>query len=158
MKKIVAALIITGILFASPTLAATTAELTAPIHQFIDGFNSGDTKSAYAAYAPGDITIIDEFAPHIWTGPNGAHAWAAQYDKHADATGVTDGSVKLGEATRIEVEGDEAYVICPTVYNYREHGQPTAEEGQMTYVLNKGAAGWKIRAWTWSGVKPHPAK
>jgi ketosteroid isomerase-like protein len=157
MKTTIAALI-ASLLLASPVLAATPAELTAPIHQFIDGFNTGDTKSAYAAYAPGNITIIDEFAPHIWTGPNGAHAWAAQYDKHAAATGVTDGSVWLGEPTRIEVEGNEAYVICPTVYNYKENGQPTAEEGQMTYVLNKISAGWKIRAWTWSGVKPHPAK
>jgi ketosteroid isomerase-like protein len=152
------AVLAASLLLASPVLAATTAELTAPIHQFIDGFNSGDTKSAYAAYATGDITIIDEFAPHIWTGPKAAHAWAAQYDKHAGATGVTDGSVTLGEPTRTEVEGNVAYVICPTVYNYKENGQVTAEEGQMTYVLNKGPAGWKIRGWTWSGVKPHPAK
>ncbi len=156
MLRTVAAFVV-SVLLAGPALAATPDELTTPIRQFINGFNSGDTKSAYAAYATGDITIIDEFAPHIWTGPNGAHAWAAQYDKHATATGVTDGSVTLGNPTRIEEEGNVAYVICPTVYNYKENGVATAEEGQMTYVLNNGPQGWKIRAWTWSGVKPHPA-
>jgi hypothetical protein len=25
-------------------------------------------------------------------------------------------------------------------------------------LLTAGASGWKIAAWTWTGVKPHPAK
>ena len=48
--------------------AAPDAQLTAPIHQFIDDFNKGDAKGAAAAYAPTDIAIIDEVAPHIWRG------------------------------------------------------------------------------------------
>ena len=71
---------------------------------------------------------------------------------------MSDGSVTYGEATRSEIEGDLAYVIVPTVYDYKDHGRATTEEGQMTFVLHGGAAGWKITAWTWSGVKPHPAK
>ena len=49
-------------------------------------------------------------------------------------------------------------MVIPTVYTYKEHGKPIQEEGQMTFVLHHGASGWKIRAWTWTGVKPHPAK
>ena len=71
---------------------------------------------------------------------------------------MSDGSVKYGDPTRSEIEGDVAYVIVPTVYTYKDHGQPTAEEGEMTFVLHGGKTGWKISAWTWSGVKPHPAK
>ena len=112
-----------------------------PIRQFIDGFNKGDTKSAYSAYAAGDINIVDEFAPHSWTGPSAAHAWAAEYDKHAAATGVSEGSVKYSAPTRREVEGDLAYVIVPTVYLYKEHGKAMAEEGQMTFVLHTEGGG-----------------
>ena len=75
------------ILLTSASLAASPADVTMPIRQFIDGFNTGDTKSAYAAYASGDITIVDEFAPHRWTGPHAPQDWAADYDKHAQATG-----------------------------------------------------------------------
>ena len=139
------------------TLAAG-GDVTAPIHQFIDGFNKGDTKSAFAAYASGDIVIIDEFAPHRWVGPQAAQEWAADYDKHAQATGVTDGIVKYGAPTRTEIEGKVAYVIVPTFYNYKEHGKATTEKGQMTFVLNEEGGGWTIRGWTWSGEKPHPAK
>ena len=157
MKPIHSALL-AACFIAPGALAATPGEVTAPIHQFIDGFNSGDTKSAFAAYATGPIQIVDEFAPHRWMGPKAPQIWAADYDKHAAATGVSDGSVKYGDPTRSEIEGDVAYVIVPTVYTYKDHGQPTAEEGEMTFVLHGGKTGWKISAWTWSGVKPHPAK
>src|ERR1041385_6137754 len=96
---------VTIILICVCTTAVYAADVTSPIHQFIDGFNTGDVKSAYAAYANGDIVIVDEFAPHIWRGPHAAQDWAADYDKHAKASGVSDGSVKYGAPTRTEVEG-----------------------------------------------------
>ena len=114
-------------------------------------------KTVYASYAAGDINIVDEFAPHRWSGPNAAHAWAADYDKHAAATGVSEGLVTYAAPTRTESEGALAYAVVPTVYHYKEHGKAVAEEGQMTFVLHKETGAWKIRAWTWSGVKPHPA-
>ncbi|GAC1431503.1 MAG: hypothetical protein NVSMB62_28520 [Acidobacteriaceae bacterium] len=138
--------------------AAATGDVTAPIRQFIDGFNKGDTASGFAAFGAGDITIVDEFAPHLWTGANAAHAWAADYEKHTAAAGVSDGVLTYKAPTRVETEGDLAYVVIPTAYRYKDHGKATAEEGQMTFVLHSEGGGWKIRAWTWTGVKPHPAK
>ena len=151
-------IVLAGVLLMPVAGAAPNSEITAPIHQFIDGFNSGDTKSAYAAYASGSISIIDEFAPHLWVGADAAHAWAADFDKHAQATGVSDGKVKYGEPTRTEMSGKLAYVVIPTVYSYKEHGSAMTEEGQMTFVLDRAAGSWKIRAWTWSGVKPHKSQ
>jgi len=157
MKKVLIALL--ALLLSAPALIAAGGEdVSAPVRQFIDGFNTGNVQSAFAAYATGSITIVDEFAPHIWTGPDAAHQWADAYDKHAQATGVTDGKVTYGKPTRMEVDGDLAYVILPTVYLYKEHGKPLREEGRMTVVLNREAGAWKIRSWTWSGVKPHAAK
>jgi len=146
------------VLSAFAALAATGDDPSAPVRQFIDGFNTGNVQAAFAAYATGPITIVDEFAPHIWNGPDAAHLWADAYDKHAQATGVTEGKVTYGKPTRTEVAGDVAYVILPTVYLYKEHGNALQEEGQITAVLNQEAGAWKIRSWTWSGVKPHPAK
>jgi ketosteroid isomerase-like protein len=154
MKKIILVLI-AAVVFIPAMMAATASDVTTTIKQFIDSFNAGDEKSVYAAYASGDIVIVDEFAPHIWTGPHAPQNWASDYDKHAKATGVSDGSVKYGAPTRTEVEGDTAYVVIPTVYNYQEHGKAVIEEGQMTFVLRSEKDVWKIAAWTWTGVKPH---
>lgn len=148
--------LLASLLLAPALTAATPGDVNAPIRQLIDGFNNGDTKSANAAYAAGDITIIDEFAPHCWSGAHAPQQWAADFEKHAQATGVSDGVVKYGAPTRSEVEGDAAYVIIPTTYLYKERGQALTEEGQMTFVLRAEAGVWKIAAWTWSGVKPHP--
>jgi ketosteroid isomerase-like protein len=156
--KVASLALLAGVLCSPAFLVAAPAGVTVPIRQFIDGFNTGDVQSAYAAYATGDITIVDEFAPHSWTGPNAAHLWAADYDTHAKATGVSDGSVQYGAPTRTEIESDLAYVIIPTVYTYKENGKPMKEEGQMTFVLHAEASGWKIRAWTWSGVNPPPGQ
>jgi ketosteroid isomerase-like protein len=155
MKKLL--LMLMGLALCAPHAQAAQKDVVAPIIQFIEGFNTGDTKSAFAAYATGEITIIDEFAPHVWMGPKAAQDWAAEYDKHALATGVTDGKVTYSAPTRVEVEGDVAYVVMPTLYVYKEHGKPMAEKGQITAVLNKQAGAWKMRGWTWAGVKPHPA-
>jgi len=157
IKQVIIALLAL-VLFLPSALAASGDDVSAPVRQFIDGFNTGNVQAAFAAYATGAITIVDEFAPHISTGPDAAHQWADAYDKHAQTTGVTDGKVTYGKPTRTEVDGDVAYVIMPTVYLYKEHGKPVQEEGQMTVVLNHEVGGWKIRSWTWTGVKPHSEK
>jgi hypothetical protein len=157
MKKVILAMVVSA-LFAPAGLSAATPDVAAPIRQFIDGFNTGDLKSAYAAYSTGDIAIIDEFAPNRWLGPNAAHGWADDFQKMADANGITDPKVTYGKPKRTEIEGDSAYVIVPTVYKFKQHGKAMVEEGQMTFALRSEAGAWKIGAWTWSGVKPHPPK
>ncbi len=156
--KSVGLMLLVAIFVAPAAWAAVPGAVTDPIHQFIDGFNTGDTKSAYAAYAGGEISIIDEFPPHRWMGAKAAQLWAADYDKHAKEAGVSDGHVGYGAPARTEIEGDVAYVIVPTLYTYKAHGKATAEEGQMTFALTAGTGGWKIKSWTWTGVEPHPAR
>ncbi len=158
MKRATLAVLASMLLVASAT-ASPTVDVLKPIHQFIDGFNKGDMASGFAAYASsGDILIIDEFAPHSWSGPNAAHQWAEDYDKHSKATGVTDGIVKYGAPTRTVLDKDVAYVVLPTTYVYKEKGKPMTEQGQMTFVLHQESAGWKITAWTWTGTKPQAKK
>jgi len=155
--KVASLALLAGVLCSPAVHAAAPADVTAPIRQFIDGFNNGDTKAALGALATGDITIVDEFAPHLWTGPNAAQQWVADYDSHAKATGVSDGNVQWSAPTRSEIEGDLAYVIVPTIYLYKEHGKAMAEEGHLIFVLH-AETGWKIRSWTWTGVTPHAAQ
>lgn len=123
MKKILALLFVCSIALPA-AVADITADVTLPIRQFIDGFNKGDTKAAYATFAKGNISIVDEFAPHQWIGPTAPQKWAADYDKNAKATGVTDGLVTYSAPNRMEIEGNSGYVIMPTVYLYKLKGQP----------------------------------
>ncbi|MDQ3175311.1 MAG: hypothetical protein M3Q91_16640 [Acidobacteriota bacterium] len=62
MHKIFIALAVAG-LAAGPTAAFDEkADVMVPVHQFVDGFNKGNTKTAAAASAD-QTSIIDEFPP-----------------------------------------------------------------------------------------------
>lgn len=139
-------------LFLPAVAAAANAPLMAPVHQFIDSFNKGDVKAAEAAHKP-SVAIIDEMAPHIWTGPGAFKAWAAALMADAKKRGDTDQSVTVSDPVREEMTGDRAYLVVPAVYAFKEKGAAMKEEGQMTFALQKGAAGWKIAGWTWTGPK-----
>ena len=147
-----------GVLLVPGAVAAGPGDVTTPIRQFIDAFNSGDMNAASAMYAKGNITIVDEFAPHLWSGPHAAQDWAADFDKNAKATGVTDPKVTYAAATRVQTEGDLAYLVMPTGYEYKLKGTPMEEKAQLVVVLHKETGGWKLRGWAWSGMKPHPTK
>ncbi|HWA94751.1 MAG TPA: nuclear transport factor 2 family protein [Terracidiphilus sp.] len=153
MKKKVL-FMLAALLVCVPGLRAADDEVAAPVIQFIEAFNSGNAEAAFATCAKGDIVIVDEFAPHVWVGPHAAQDWATDFDKNAKATGVTDAKVTYGKPFREEVNGDVAYIVMPTGYDYKLNGKPMHEDAQMTVVMVKQDGAWKIRSWTWGGEKP----
>jgi len=153
--RILIGTIVLAAMAAAPVAAAEDASVSTPIRQFVDAFNKGDLKAALANYATGDIAIIDDLAPHLWVGPKAAQAWAADLAKSGAVNGITEGAVKIGAATRTEVEGNVAYVVVPSRYTFKDHGKAMTEEGQMTFALKGGAKAWKISGWTWTGPVPH---
>ena len=61
MRTVIAVLAM-AMLAAVPASASDKTDVMVPVHQFVDGFNKGDIKSALAACAD-QTSIIDEFAP-----------------------------------------------------------------------------------------------
>ena len=138
------------IMAAAPNALAQQKDVMAPVHQFVDGFNKGDTKSALAACAD-QTSIIDEFPPHEWHGAGACAKWADDYDANAKKDGITDGMVILGKPRHVDVTGDLAYVVVPANYRFKQKGKPVSEIGSMlTVALQKGPAGWRMTAWTWT--------
>ena len=57
----------------------------------------------------------------------------------------------LGAPKHVAVTGDRAYVVVPADYAYKQKGKPVKEIASLfTVALQKGAAGWRITAWSWS--------
>src|SRR5690349_13132159 len=101
------------LLCAGVAFASEGAEVMKPVHQFIDGFNKGDAKTALAACAD-DAYIIDEFAPYEWHGAGACAKWANDYEADAKKNSITDGVVTIGKPKHVDVSGDHAYVVVPT--------------------------------------------
>ena len=130
--------------------ASEQSNVMVPIHQFADGFNKGDVKSALAACAD-ETSIIDEFPPHEWHGAGACAKWADDYVANAAKEGITDGVVTLGKPRHVDVSGDRAYVVVPANYTFRQKGKAVKETtATMTLALHKGAAGWRITGWSWA--------
>jgi ketosteroid isomerase-like protein len=127
-------------------------QLTAPITKFIDAFNKGDMAGAAATHAAdADLVIIDEVPPFVWRGAQALKTWGAALEADAKKHGLTNQKVTLSAATRAEVSGTDAYVVVPAIYSFTEGGVAKRESAHMTFVLTKGASGWLIHGWTWSG-------
>jgi ketosteroid isomerase-like protein len=141
------------ILFAGAASAADPA-LMAPIQRFIDSFNKGDAAGAAATHAATpELSIVDEVPPYAWHGTQAFDTWSASLEADSKKHGITDQVVTLGAPLREESDGDRAYVVVPAVYTFKEKGVAMREAAQMTYVLKKGADGWRIHGWTWTGPK-----
>ncbi|MES2293955.1 MAG: nuclear transport factor 2 family protein [Pseudomonadota bacterium] len=137
--------------------SANDAAVDATISQFATAFNKGDMKAAKALHVASP-TIIDEVAPHLWSGPNAFDSWGAALAKSEAAEGRSGGQVTIGAPTREVVSGDHAYAIAPTTYTFKQKGMTMRETAQMTLTLDKQAAGWKIASWTGTGPEAKPVR
>jgi ketosteroid isomerase-like protein len=131
-------------------------QMVGTITKFMEAFNKGDMAGAAATHAA-DVVIIDEVAPYLWRGAKAFQAWAGDLDADAKKKAITEPKVTLGTVTRVESDGSSAYVVVPSVYTFKEKGVAMREAAQMTFSLKKGAGGWLIDGWTWTGPKPQKA-
>jgi ketosteroid isomerase-like protein len=157
--RILAVAAVVWLALGAPAGAQTgDAELMAPIQKFIDSFNKGDVAAAAATHAAGaDLVIIDEVPPHLWRGAKAFQTWSADLESDSKKNGITEPMVTLSAPTRTERSGDHGYVVVPAVYTFKQGGTAMREAAQMTVVLKKGASGWLIHGWTWTGPKPQAA-
>ena len=130
-------------------LASQETDVMTPVRQFITGVNEGDRKTAHAACVDG-IFIIDDFPPHAWGGSDAMSKWLHDLDIFEKKNGISNLSVTLGKPRHVDVTGAHAYVVVPTRLSYKKKEQLVKETGSMTVVLRKGAAGWRIAAWSWA--------
>ncbi|MBV8636688.1 MAG: nuclear transport factor 2 family protein [Candidatus Eremiobacteraeota bacterium] len=142
--------VLASILAMAPAAAAESGNVMATVHQFIDGINSGNMKSAVAACAS-PASVIDDFPPHEWQGATACADWAKGFQAAVKDAGYTDNVVTLGKPTHIDITGDRAYVVVSANYRYKVHGKQAAEYGSIfTVALHKLPAGWRITGWAWA--------
>ncbi|MEO5824127.1 MAG: hypothetical protein ABIT71_26770 [Vicinamibacteraceae bacterium] len=153
--RLLALAALTCLTLSAPAYAQTAdPAVVAPISAFLAAFNKGDVAGAAATHvADASLVIVDEAAPYVWHGAKAVQAWATDLSAADTKGGITEQKVVLGAPTRVEVTGAAAYVIAPAVYTFKEKGVAMRTASQMTFTLTKGASGWLISSWTWTGPK-----
>jgi hypothetical protein len=159
MRK--SALIVTTIVLSlvatTPAVAGPAEDATTFVTATMDKFNGGDANAFLAAHQA-DAFIIDEFAPHVWTGAGSAKKWLDDYTKDSQAKGISGGRVDYGKPLQANSDGTSAYVVLPTTYRFVQKGSKMSAPGSMTFVVGKKGNDWKIAGWAYSGATATPEK
>jgi ketosteroid isomerase-like protein len=130
----------------------------AVVHHYSDALDKNDAKAALAACAD-QAVIVDDFAPHLWTGAGACAKWASDFDADNKKNQVTDVVVTLGKPRHLDVTGDRAYVVVPASLTFKDHGKAMAEPAAVwTFVLQKSGGSWRITAWAWGAGKASAVK
>ncbi len=148
MQRLIFALVC--VFAAAPATAAENPNVMATVHQFINGLNKGDIRSALAACAA-QSSIVDDFPPHVWHGPKACANWASDFDVMSKKEGITESVVTLGNPRHVDISGDRAYVVVPANYTYKQRRKPVTESGSIfTVALQKVGVRWRITGWAWA--------
>jgi hypothetical protein len=150
-------LVLTSAFLFAGAAHAGDAAVERPIRQMMEGFNKGDIKLVKALHVTSP-TIIDETHPFVWSGPKAFDTWVTQLTKNEAQEGKTDGVVWFGDPVRESVVGDNAYVVAPCTYSFKQNGQAMRETGTITFALIKKRNDWKIASWAWSSPEAQPVK
>ena len=150
------AVCIAGQTLAQPAAPAGPVEVAATITSFTEAVNRGDVSGALSYLGP-NPTIVDDLAPYRWQGAGAGVAWVVAMAANAQAKRMTLIDMRLGKASRIEVDGAVAYAVFPGVLTYTfKDGHTEHAEGVLTFALQRAEGGWKIDALTWTGPPAKP--
>ena len=138
-----------GVLLAGPAAATDKTDVMSVVHHWVAAFNKGDMPSM-AAECADQASIIDDFAPHVWTGAGACARWSSDFQDFAKAGDITAPFVTLGKPWHVDITADRAYVVAPTKFSYKQKGSPVLERGIVIIAMQKGAAGWHITGWAWA--------
>jgi ketosteroid isomerase-like protein len=142
-------IIVAALLAAAPAAASDATDIAAAVNGYNDTLNKNDFPGA-AAYYTASPSIIDEFAPHVWSGASAFMQWGSDYGVYARAEMMTEPFVVLAKPTHVTVEGERGYAVFPANFKFKRAGKPAHELGTMTFAMQKLDGKWKIAGWTWT--------
>ena len=124
-----------------PALGALPAKIMAALI-------ANDATTLRATCAPSS-TVIDEFPPYSWSGPDACARWSAAFKAFAAKLKLSGFKGKVAPKPFIDVGGNNAYVVAKMTFDAMMAGKPMSEQGTWTFVAAKAGTGWKITSIAW---------
>ena len=126
-----------------------TAMMAAPetLARFLE---TADGTVLRGVFSTGEVTILENFPPHVFTGQDGLAHWRGLMARHVGAIG--DLRHLFGSPQDFARTGDTAYFSLPTRWTGVRDGKAFDEHGGWSFVLVFEDDAWRIRAYGWSVV------
>jgi hypothetical protein len=123
------------------------AEPIEAVARFMETRDRSYLRSAFVARG---ATIVENFSPHVFSGPAGLRRWAGRFLEHARSqSGLR---ARFGRPQDLSGDDGRAFVTLPTTWSGRDDGRPFRETGAWTFVLERTRGRWRIAAYAWGVV------
>jgi hypothetical protein len=99
-------------------------------------------------FSTGDVTILENFPPHLFTGQPGLDHWRGLMARHVGA--IADLRHTFGQAQDFVRTGGTVYFSLPTRWTGVRDGKPFEEHGGWSFLLALEGGAWRIRSYGWS--------
>lgn len=103
-------------------------------------------------FASSDVTIIENFAPHVFKGPDAARDWAERMRHHVGD--IVDLHHAFGPAhdfgRDLSHDGDRVFFTLKTTWTGLSGGVRFQEEGGWSFVLVGEEGEWRVQAYGWA--------
>ena len=124
------------------------ADMLATVERVARFMETLDAANLNATFADHGVTIIENFAPFVFTGPGAVESWTKEFRAHAE--GFAQLHHTFGTAQDFGRSGDRAFFSLPTTWTGLNHGKRFSENGGWAFVLLKQNDGWRIQNYAWA--------
>jgi hypothetical protein len=131
----------------APASGPDVAMMAAPetLARFLESADEGVIDGLFST---GEVTILENFPPHVFTGQDGLKHWRGLMARHVGAIG--DLRHTFGPPQDFVRTGDTVYFSLPTRWTGVRDGTRFDEHGGWSFVLVLESGGWRIRSYGWS--------
>ena len=147
-----AAVALAALVAAAPSASAAAPPPIGPLvalpAKMMAALIADDEATLRATCAPSS-TVIDEFAPYSWSGPDACVTWAAAFKVFAAKMKMSGFKGSVAPKPFIDVSGNRAYVVAKVTFGAMMAGKPMSEQGTWTVVAMKSDGAWKITSLAW---------
>ena len=118
-----------------------------PVEKIARFIATGD-EACLSAFAARDVVILENFAPHLFVGPDAVARWAEGMREHARTlAGLTH---SFGPAQDFTRAGEYVFFSLPTHWQGTTKGRPFHEDGGWSFLLVKEEGGWRVKSYGWA--------
>jgi hypothetical protein len=96
-----------------------------------------------------NATVIDEFPPYSWRGPDACVRWATAFKAFITQAKLSAFQTTVAPMPFIDVSGNRAYMVAQVTFTAMMAGKRVPDVGTWTFVLVKSGTAWKITSLAW---------
>ena len=121
--------------------------MLAPVRAVVRFMRTLDRAHLRGVFAGRAVTIVENFAPYVFSGAGAVRRWTDGCTEHArDLRGLR---ATFGAPQEYQSDGRSAYFVLPTTWRGRSAGGAFVEHGAWSFVLRRSPSGWRVAAYAW---------